>query len=99
MSIEDAGRAEFEKWATQNGLSVVRTPQALMFANGQRRAIGDYIMVESLCAWGAWQYSRASIQIQLPETPNRGIGYGLFDAGKEACRAAIEAAGLRVSQP
>jgi len=44
----------------------------------------------------AWLASRSAIVIELPETPNRGIGYGLFDAGKEQCAAAIEAAGLKV---
>lgn len=54
MSTE---RAEFEQWAVSQGLSVTRTYQALMFANGQRRAVGDYIMIETLCAWAAWQAS------------------------------------------
>lgn len=44
----------------------------------------------------AWLASRSTIEIQLPETPNRGIGYGLFDACKEQCADAIEAAGLKV---
>lgn len=44
-----------------------------------------------------WQASREALQVQLPETPNRGVGYGLFDAGKEACREAIEVAGIRVA--
>ncbi|MFJ4113766.1 hypothetical protein [Pseudomonas sp. NPDC089758] len=47
-------------------------------------------------AW-AWQASRDAVVVGLPETPNRGIGYGLFDAGKEACREAIEAKGLKVA--
>lgn len=47
-------------------------------------------------AW-AWQASRDAVVVELPETPNRGIGYGLFEAGKEACREAIEAAGLKVA--
>lgn len=46
--------------------------------------------------WWAWQDSRSTLVIELPETPNRGVGYGLWDAGKESCREAIEAAGLRV---
>jgi hypothetical protein len=50
-------RDKFEAWATKNGLSITRTNQALMFANGSRRAVGDYIAVESLCAWAAWQAS------------------------------------------
>lgn len=46
--------------------------------------------------WHFWQESRAGLVVELPETPNRGVGYGLFDAGKEACREAIEAAGVKV---
>ncbi len=53
----------------------------------------DTVNVRS--AWWAWQASRQFVVVVLPETPNRGIGYGLFDAGKEACRSAIEALGLR----
>jgi hypothetical protein len=47
-------REEFEAWASKNGISIVRCSQALMFANGSRRAVGDYIATESLCAWEAW---------------------------------------------
>lgn len=47
-------------------------------------------------AWIWWQRSRSAVEIDMPETPNRGIGYGLFEAGKDACREAIEAQGLRV---
>ena len=46
--------------------------------------------------WLVWKASREAVEIELPETPNRGIGYGLFDAGKEACRSALEAQGLKV---
>lgn len=46
--------------------------------------------------FAVWRASRQAIEIELPETPNRGIGYGLFDAGKEACAEAIRAQGLRV---
>jgi hypothetical protein len=66
MNIEQM-REEYEAWAIKSGLSTVRTPQALMFANGQRRAAGDYIMIESICAWEAWQQSRASLVIELPQ--------------------------------
>ncbi|WP_313397100.1 hypothetical protein [Stutzerimonas nitrititolerans] len=48
-------------------------------------------------AWEWWQESRAALVVELPETPNRGIGYGLFEAGKDACREAIEAAGIKVT--
>jgi hypothetical protein len=72
----DKMRDEFEEWATKNGISTVRTPQALMFANGQRRAEGDYIMAESICAWAAWQQSRSSLVIELPQRLSWGA-YGI----------------------
>lgn len=46
----------------------------------------------------SWKSSRACIVVKLPETPNRGVGYGLFDAGKERCADAIRAAGLKVEE-
>lgn len=55
-----------------------------------------YVKASTELAWQMWQASRAAIVVELPETPNHGIGYGLFAAGKEACAEAIEAAGLKV---
>ena len=98
MNIEKM-RSEFEEWATKSGLSTVRTPQALMFANGQRRAEGDYIMVESLCAWAAWQQSRSSLVIELPtcEYANDASEYSKgHRQGIRACREAIQSTGVKV---
>ena len=54
-------REDYEAWASHNGISIVRCTQGLMFANGQRRAEGDYIAIESLCAWEAWMASQESM--------------------------------------
>jgi hypothetical protein len=63
---ESCGRRDdFEKWAVENGLSVVRTNVALGFANGQRRAVGDYVMVESLYAWAAWQTATEKLKAEV----------------------------------
>ena len=97
-------REEFEAWATANGISIVRTNQALMFANGQRRAVGDYIMVESVCAWAAWEESRATLVVELPRDVDQ---FADDDPGRRAfslhtntayreCRKIIEAAGVTV---
>ena len=53
---------QFEEWAVSQGLSVVRTPQALCFHNGHRRVVGDYIAIETLCAYEAWKRSREEVQ-------------------------------------
>jgi hypothetical protein len=62
------------------------------------RMADSYSTSALIYSWWAWQASRKAIEIELPETPNRGIGYGLFDAGKERCAEAIEAAGLKVKR-
>ncbi len=48
-------REQFEVAAKSQGLSLARTQQALRFANGTSRAAGDYVALETLCAWWAWQ--------------------------------------------
>jgi len=88
-------REEFEAWARHNGISTVRTPSALMFANGQRRAEGDYIMVESLCAWESWKASRTSLLVELPEAyENDADGHWLIRRAE--AKQMIEAQGLKV---
>lgn len=59
--VEIDERAAFEAWAKEQGLSVSRTPQALCFYNGMRRATGDYIDLSSLCSYAAWQ-ARAALE-------------------------------------
>jgi hypothetical protein len=57
-----------------------------------------FVLREDQERWEAWQAARAGIVVKLPETPNRGIGYGLFDAGKERCAEAIRAVGVGVEE-
>lgn len=59
--MEEADK-QFEEWAKSQGLSTVRTPQALCFYNGQHRIAGDYIAIETLCAFAAWERSRQDVQ-------------------------------------
>lgn len=58
-------RIGYEAWANKNGISTTRTPQALGFANGQRRNAGDYILIESLCSHAAWM-ARAKLSGVAP---------------------------------
>lgn len=61
-------REQFEAAAKSQGLSLARTQQALRFANGTSRAAGDYVALETLCAWWAWQASREAVVVELPGT-------------------------------
>jgi hypothetical protein len=87
--MRDIIREQFEDWADKNWPGAKR--QQL-----ERDEFGAYKNPIYRDFWTGWQASREAVVVELPETPNRGIGYGLFDAGKEACREAIEAQGLRV---
>lgn len=86
-------RGQFEAAAKLQGLSVTRTSQALMFANGHRRAVGDYIALETLTAWWGWQASRQALEIKLPE-PHWFGEVEIFSS--DEVLGAIEAAGLQV---
>lgn len=96
--ILEARRPVFEAWAVSNSISVTRTPQALAFANGQRRHAGDYIMVESLCSWSSWNCALDSVVIELPTGPSAcDVPSTAVCCAIEECRIAIEAAGLAVA--
>lgn len=84
--MTDKIRKEFEVWAESRGLDLYCSRKDI------------YEETETLWAWSAWKASRKAIVVKLPETPNRGIGYGLFDAGKERCAEAIRAVGLGVEE-
>lgn len=97
MSIEQKRRAAFEAWAAVNGISIVRTSQALAFANGQSRAVGDYIMIESLCSWAAWNAALDSVVIELPNIEtDHPIEIEAQADMRSRCREAIESAFLKV---
>ncbi|MGN7901451.1 hypothetical protein ACTJJT_01080 [Pseudomonas sp. 22373] len=95
-------REQFEAAAKEQGLSLTRTQQALRFANGHSRVAGDYVALETLCAWWAWQASRSTIEVKLPA--QRRIRHmpmpdenGSYNEALENCRDAIEAQGLKVA--
>lgn len=94
--VSETRRALFEAWAETNGVSTAVTPQALRFANGQSRHGGDYIMIESLCSWAAFNAALDAVEIELPETHSTNGGDCVVDY--EECRTAIESTslGLRI---
>lgn len=92
MSIEKM-RAEFEQYAAAKGLTL----------HGQD---GRYLK-EVQSAWMAWQASRAALVVELPkqvglDKPFTGIPMdemkadNSYNLALSRCRAAIEAAGVRV---
>ncbi|HDS0930143.1 TPA: hypothetical protein QDZ23_004872 [Pseudomonas putida] len=91
-------REQFEAAAESQGLSIARTQQALRFANGTSRAAGDYVELETLCAWWAWQASREDVVVELPGIV-RAYPHSCADREEymwpEEVREAIEAQGLR----
>jgi hypothetical protein len=93
-------REQFEAAAKSQGLSLARTQQALRFANGTSRAAGDYVALETLCAWWAWQASREAVVVELPklnpEMFQPDVIFGHEKARAEA-REAIEVHGLKVA--
>lgn len=98
-------REQFEALATAQGLSVVRTKQALMFANGSQRRPGDYIDWGTHTAWWGWQASRQALEIKLAARLNentqsyeRDLANMAFNEAVDDCREAVEAAGVRVKR-
>lgn len=93
-------REQFEAAAKSQGLSLARTQQALRFANGTSRAAGDYVALETLCAWWAWQASRECLVVELPGTvrayPHSCADREEYMWPEEVCEA-IEAVGLKVA--
>lgn len=81
-------REQFEAAAKSQGLSLARTQQALRFANGTSRAAGDYVALETLCAWWAWQASREAVVVDLGD-----MEWLHHDEARER----IEASGLKVA--
>lgn len=90
--VMERRRQGFEGWASKNGISIVRTNQALGFANGQRRDAGDYIMLEALCAWYAYNVAIDSIEIEMPAAWSASMLDG--DQVLQDCRYAIESTGI-----
>ena len=89
-------REQFEVAAKSQGLSLTRAQQALRFANGTSRADGDYVALETLCAWWAWQASRESMVVELPSLQCLRVNEYDYQEALNQCRAAIKAQGLKV---
>lgn len=80
--MSDKMRDEFKEWARSRGMSL---------------PVNDDIHYNewTQLAWEAWQASRASLVIELPEHFEYDNPGEAFPAIKD-CRIAIEAAGLKV---
>ncbi|HFK2233622.1 TPA: hypothetical protein ACGXEV_000361 [Pseudomonas aeruginosa] len=65
--MEQAMREEFEAWATNRCVSIMKAPEAMMFFGGRRVPAGCYIMADTELAWEAWKASRAALRVELPE--------------------------------
>jgi hypothetical protein len=82
----DKMREEFEA-AVKRDLAIVRFDRHLARNEG-----GDYVNGMAEIAWWGWKESRAALVVELPER----LDYAGCTSAIEACRGAIEAAGLRV---
>ena len=67
MSLEER-RARFEAGARQRGLMLERASQAMMFSNGRRVRVGDYIVAESARAWEAFCDALDGAVVEMPPT-------------------------------
>lgn len=93
--MDEKTRAEFEAWAVHQGYDLARDDVVVAYASE-----------ETDRAWAAWQASRAALEIEMPpqldadDVADEFFGpVDLADAVNDAingCRAAIEAAGVRV---
>jgi hypothetical protein len=94
-----SSREEFEAWAiTSAWLGIGEESQLHQDAEGT-----GYNEIEVHTAWLAWQASRESLVIELPDTTGlaeraeSGNEYSAIRLEQQAkCRAAIEAAGVKV---
>ncbi|HHM6005611.1 TPA: hypothetical protein ACRNK3_004287 [Pseudomonas aeruginosa] len=80
--MEQAMREEFEAWATNRCVSIMKAPEAMMFFGGRRVPAGCYIMADTELAWEAWQASRAALRVELPAKRS----YSMY-ATKHECHA------------
>ena len=82
MSEVEKMREEFEAWAGQYGYSLERDSEA-----------GGYYADSADLAWSAWQASRATLVVELPQ-PFESDDFTMCD-GVEL-HEALEAAGVRI---
>lgn len=60
---------------------------------------GEYIEPDMQYAWESWQASRAVAIVQFPKRDQSAEGIDWYDGGAtyDQCRAAVEAAGIKVN--
>ncbi|HGJ9326825.1 TPA: hypothetical protein ACJX74_002342 [Pseudomonas aeruginosa] len=103
--MEQAMREEFEAWATNRCVSIMKAPEAMMFFGGRRVPAGCYIMADTELAWEAWKASRAALRVELPDRRDplnwtgddenpRSSG---FNACLERVKEALQQAGIEVA--
>ena len=78
-------REEFEAWSESHDY---------LGGCGLHMLDGRYRDIDLQHAWESWVAARAALVIELPETPNRGIGYGLFDAAIERVKESLASSGV-----
>ena len=83
----DKAMAEFEAWASSEAFG-------LSPAHFAKDEAGEYINYPTQCYWLVWLASRRELVIELPSSPNE--EFSDRRAAVDACRAAIEAAGVTV---
>ncbi|WP_312537652.1 hypothetical protein [Stutzerimonas nitrititolerans] len=87
----DKAIAEFEAWVGSEAFG-------LSPAHFGKDEAGEYINYPTQCYWLVWQASRAELVIELPETDLTGSIGMAHKAAAKRCRAAIEAAGVKVKE-
>lgn len=101
--MEQAMREEFEAWATNRCVSIMKAPEAMMFFGGRRVPAGCYIMADTELAWEAWKASRAALRVELPDAlvPENNVSskliIGAYNALLEHVTEALQQAGIEVA--
>ncbi|RUF39969.1 hypothetical protein IPC1108_28250 [Pseudomonas aeruginosa] len=101
--MEQAMREEFEAWATNRCVSIMKAPEAMMFFGGRRVPAGCYIMADTELAWEAWKASRAVLRVELPDAlvPENNVSskliIGAYNALLEHVTEALQQAGIEVA--
>lgn len=72
----DKSRQQFEEWLVRNHSDTCNN------INFEINSKGDYRYFSTRLAWEAWQASRESLEIELPERKNYS-GFQQFDNGYE----------------
>ncbi|MDP5496546.1 hypothetical protein P3786_28460 [Pseudomonas aeruginosa] len=97
--MEQAMREEFEAWATNRCVSIMKAPEAMMFFGGRRVPAGCYIMADTELAWEAWKASRAALRVELPYPVivDEGAEFAFHAYDKDETDKALQQAGIEVA--